>query len=173
MYKKECKWCNKIIEVEKQCLFALHISNCDSNPNKKIRLENSSKKLKGKEKIKRIRLKLHCPKCNTEFEIRITESEFRRNKYRKYCSEKCSKSRIRTDEIKKKISDSCKKSEKVKIANRIITERRKHRSYKSTKRYTEYICQYCGESGIDDRYNKNKKYHYDCWKKGIWWLKRR
>ena len=35
MYIKECKWCNKKIEVEKQCLFALHVCNCDLNPNKK------------------------------------------------------------------------------------------------------------------------------------------
>ena len=34
-YNKKCKWCEKEIEVEKQCLFALHVCNCDSNPNKK------------------------------------------------------------------------------------------------------------------------------------------
>ena len=39
MYKKECKWCKKRIEVEKQCLFALHISNCYLNPNKIKRIE--------------------------------------------------------------------------------------------------------------------------------------
>jgi hypothetical protein len=47
MYKKECKWCNELIEVEKQPLFALHIANCKFNPNLEIRRQKASLKLKG------------------------------------------------------------------------------------------------------------------------------
>ena len=88
MYIKECKWCKNKIEVEKQCLFALHVSNCDLNPNKIKRIENYKKSYTGKQLIERINLKQSCPKCKKIFEIKITESEYRRNKYKKYCSRK-------------------------------------------------------------------------------------
>lgn len=113
MYIKNCKWCKKEIKVEKQCLFALHVSNCDSNPNKIKRIEKYKKLYTGKQLVKREKLKQKCPKCGIEFEIEITESEKRRNKYKKHCSRKCANSREITDETKNKISDSCKTSLKI------------------------------------------------------------
>lgn len=164
MYIKECKWCHKKIEVEKQCLFALHISNCDSNPNKKKRIEGY-KKLYSKEKVERKILKQECPKCGKEFEIRVTDSEYRRKKYKKFCSRTCGNSHIISEELKEKISNSCKKSDKVKKANRIITKGRKERKGKGRNPIVEFVCKYCGENGIDKRYGKNRKYHKECWLK--------
>lgn len=161
MYIKECKWCGKTIEVEKQCLFALHVSNCDFNPNKEIRLKAYSERLKGREKVERITLKQNCPKCGEEFEVRITESQYKRNKFKKYCSIKCANGKNWTDEQKKNISESCKKSEKVWTTNKKIGEKRKLES----KKDYEFICLFCGEKGTDIYYNKNRKYHNECWRK--------
>jgi len=166
MYINNCKWCKKEIVVDKQCLFALHISNCDYNPNKIKRIENYKKLYKGKQKVERKTLKQNCPKCEKEFEIKLTDSEFRRNKYKKYCSTTCGNSRTMTNELKSKISKSCKNSEKVKIANRIITEGRKKRKRESKKKNgIKFTCLHCGEYGYDYRYNKDRKYHNKCWKK--------
>ena len=168
MYNKKCKWCEKEIEVEKQCLFALHVCNCDSNPNKKIRIEKNKKLFTGKKKVERKIVKQNCPKCNTEFEIEITDNEYKRNKYKKYCSIKCANSHVVTEELKNKISESCKNSEKVKIANSIITENRRFVLDKFRLKKSEIIkftCLYCGEIGYDIRNNKNRKYHPECGKK--------
>ena len=182
MYIKECKWCEKKIEVEKQCLFALHVANCDYNPNKYLRDERS-RKTKGIEKVKRILLKQNCPKCNKEFEIKITERQYNTNKYKKFCSRSCANGKIWSDEHKKKLSESCKKSEKVKLANSVMTENRKQALNKGRKKgiritfnkitkevvvkykINEFVCQYCGEKGIDKRYIKDRKYHKECWLK--------
>ena len=115
--------------------------------------------------VKRINFKQNCPKCGKEFEIVITESEYKRNKYKKYCSRKCSNSHVISDELKNKISESCKNSEKVKIANRIINENRKNRNGKGRNPISEFICLHCGEKGVDKKYKKNRKYHADCWLK--------
>jgi len=104
MYSKICKWCNKLIEVDKQCLYALHVSNCDSNPKKEERIRKNSEKFKGVEKSKRIELKQKCSKCNNIFYIRITENDFDKGKYNKFCSRKCANSRNHSDETKNKIS---------------------------------------------------------------------
>ena len=118
MYIKVCEWCKKTITVDKQSQFAIHIANCDDNPSKLKRNEKCSSLFKGKEIVKRIVLKQNCPKCNKEFEIKITNSEYKKNRFRKFCSRKCANSKEWSDEHKKKLSESCKKSEKVKSANR-------------------------------------------------------
>jgi len=171
MYIKKCKWCEKNIEVEKQCLFALHVCNCDSNPNKKVRIEKQKKLFSGKEKVERKTIKQKCPKCDKEFEIKITDSEYKRNKYKKFCSNNCANSHIVSDELKIKISEACKKSEKVKIANNIQTPGRKNKFFnkglnnKGLNNEKKFICLYCGNEGIDIKYNENRKYHNECWLK--------
>jgi endogenous inhibitor of DNA gyrase (YacG/DUF329 family) len=170
MYIKECKWCKKEIIVDKQPQFALHICNCDFNPNKKLRDEKNSLLYKGKLKVDRIKLLQNCPKCNKEFEIKITNSELERNKYRKFCSRKCANSKQWSDEHKKKLSESCKNSEKVKVANKIITEGRKNsleknRLKKIKKPNIIFTCLYCGKEGIDKNRHKDRKYHFNCSKK--------
>jgi len=168
MYIKKCKWCEKEIEVEKQCLFALHVANCDCNPNKIKRFQNYKNTYTGKKITSRIKLEQNCPKCGKLFEIEITESVFKRNKYKKYCSLKCSNSKTWSDEHKKKLSETCKNSEKVKSANSIQTIGRRNRKSKKGKeenKYVEFVCEYCGEKGVDNRYNKNRKFHKECWLK--------
>ena len=180
MYIKKCKWCENDITVEKQCLFALHICNCDSNPNKFKKIEKFKLEYSGKEKKDRLLLKQECPKCGIEFEIRLTKRQFENNKYKKFCSIKCANSRKMDDVLRNKISESCRKSEKVKNANKIQTEGRKNRNknkikinktkiknneIKSNKIEKEIICLHCGKKIISKRYKKNRKYHSDCWLK--------
>ena len=166
MYINKCKWCEKEIEVEKQCLFAIHVCNCDSNPNKKIRIEKYKTLFSGKEKVERRIIKQKCPKCDKEFEIKITDSEYKKNKYKKFCSNKCANSHIVSDELKNKISESCKKSEKVKIANNVQTPGRKNKFFKKgLNNERKFICLYCGKEGIDVKYNESRKYHNECWLK--------
>lgn len=112
MYKKECKWCNELIEVEKQPLFALHVANCKSNPNLETRKQKASLKFKGVLKSERIKLEKVCPKCGVNFEIVATESEIRRGKVKNFCSRKCGNSRERSEEVKTKISKTLKESGK-------------------------------------------------------------
>jgi len=178
MYKKICKWCEKEITVEKQCIFALHVCNCDSNPNKFKRINDYKEKYTGQKRVERIILEQKCPKCGEKFEVCATKSQIKNEKYRKFCSIKCANSHIVSDELKIKISEACKNSEKVKIANSIQTEGRKHRNrvkkvkvekVKAEKINTEkvkiekeFVCLHCGEKGINKRNIKNRKYHNDC-----------
>ena len=159
MYNKQCKWCNNEIIVEKQCQFALHVANCNDNPNKKIRSDKNKDRFKGIEKAPRQILKLTCPKCGVQFEQRLTQSKINSGKYRKFCSKKCSKGHIWSEEHKIKLSITCKNSEKILKANREIALK------KGGIKKVKFVCQHCGEVGIDNYYHKNRKYHTDCWKK--------
>ena len=171
MYKNKCKWCNKNIEVEKQCLFPIHMINCDANPNKNLRIEKQRKMFSGIEKAKRIELLQTCPNCGEIFKIRIKEALFKKNKYKKYCSRKCANSRIWSDEHNEKLSNTCKNSKKVKIANEINIKKLKESGHYrgSGKHNIEYdikfICQYCGKIGYEQGNNEKRKYHNKCWQK--------
>ena len=173
MYTKECKWCSKIIEVEKQPMFASHIASCSLNPNIGDIRKKISDAFKGKEKSKRVVIKQCCPKCGNEFEIRILESLFKRNKYNKFCSQSCANGKIWSEEHKRLLSETNKNSEKVKQANIINLEKLRlsgnsrglGKSKCSTNKSYTFTCLYCGEMGEEHNYRKNRKYHPSCWKK--------
>jgi len=148
MYKKECKWCNELIEVEKQPLFALHVANCKSNPNLETRKQKASLKFKGVLKSERITLKKVCPKCSVEFDIVATEAEIKKGKVKNFCSRKCANSRDFSEETKKKMSDSLK--------GNIPSNKGKKKTYVS-------ICLKCEEKITSTRYKKELKYHKECW----------
>ena len=78
-----------------------------------------------KRRIERIKLKQICPKCTKTFEIELTNSEYKRNKYKKFCSRECANSKKWSEEHKQKLSVICKNSDKVKKANKVITEKKK------------------------------------------------
>lgn len=164
MYKKECKWCNELIEVEKQPLFALHVANCKLNPNLEDRKKKASLRFKGILKSERIKLEKVCSKCGHNFEIVATESEIRRDKVKKFCSRKCGNSRNLTEETKKKIGKSL-----IEGGNRFIPDN-KGRKYErrkgillTNKKNSEFTCLHCGEIGKSYKYKKDQKYHKECW----------
>jgi hypothetical protein len=170
MYENKCKWCDKIIVVKKQYLFSLHIANCTNNPNRVARNIKTSVLFKGKERTERINLIQICPKCGVEFEQRVTESIIKRNKHKKYCSSECGNSRNWSSEHKLKLSEKCKTSEKVKSANLINIQKLKisgkyRGSGKNNNNDNEFVCLECGKIGYDHNYDKNRKYHKECWLK--------
>ena len=97
MYTKVCKWCSKEITFDKKQQFGAHLTNCDFNTNRIIRLNN----LKNNNYSN---YKLNCNKCNKEYELFILKTDYIKGKYRKNCSSKCSNSRNITEEHKTKTS---------------------------------------------------------------------
>jgi hypothetical protein len=172
MYKKQCKYCKEIIEVDKQCLFALHVCNCNKNPNKERKNRENSIRFTGVEKVERFIIKQECLKCGKSFDQRITNSKYLRNKYKKYCSLKCSNSKKWSEEHKKKLSETCKKSEKVIDANKRIAEDIKNgliqvniRGKGKNNKITKFVCLYCGKEDVDKLNRGDQKYHKECWLK--------
>lgn len=166
MYRKECKWCNKMIEVEKQPYFASHVSSCELNPKLEERKQKASERFKGVQKVDRITLKKECPKCSIEFEVTTTESEIRRNKVKNYCSRECANSRSHSEETKNKIAESLKTN-----GNMFVPDN-KGKKYKKkipdinkkiNNLKNEYVCKNCGKIGFSKK--KNQKYHAECWLK--------
>ena len=161
MYQKICKHCNELITVEAQVNFASHVSGCKHNPELEERYKNYSLARKGKLKVDRLTLEKICPKCGTNFTVTDTESNFRNNKVKNYCSRKCSNSKTFSEETKLKKSESAKNSEKCKLA----TENSRGVPKPRHKIIHDFICQYCGEPGKDYKNNPNRKYHGKCWLK--------
>ena len=190
MYKNTCKFCKKEITVEKQQLFASHVSSC--NPNKEERYKKQKETLEKQNPINNYTLK--CSRCGKDFDLEIKKSYYERGEYRKTCSKFCASSKVWTEEQKKKKSISAKNSLKVKEANKInclkkgikksITLKTNSTKIKVVKgknkkvilssdprkifidECTFYVdtCQYCNQELI----HKNpgiRKYHSDCWKK--------
>ena len=93
MYIKICKHCNEEIICEKQQQFASHVSCCKSNPRERI--------YKTKE---RFNYNVNCEKCKNEYVVNLTEYNFIKNNYSKYCSRSCANSHIKTDLQKEAIS---------------------------------------------------------------------
>lgn len=78
---------------------------------------------------------IECQKCGKLFIIDCTQSAFDKGKYRKYCSDKCSHSRIFSDETKNKISKSLKKDRivKCKVCGNLIVNKHKNKKCCSEK----------------------------------------
>lgn len=151
MYEKVCSWCNELISVEKQVLFASHVAVCKMNPNAEERNKKNSDRLKGVLKVERIELDKDCPGCGELFKIIATESEIRNNKVKSFCSRKCANKRRHSNETK------------IKIGKTLLEGGKRFSPPKREKSSITFTCLKCGKEGIDNRYNKNRKYHIDCW----------
>ncbi len=154
MYIKECNWCKQNIEVEKQIMFASHVSSCKMNPN-----SNRPNKLKGVKLIDRFTKIRKCIKCEQSFEINGTLKELKSKKCRKTCSLKCAKSNIRTDEQKEKISFINKNSDNVKSNNILLGQ---NRIGKLRVERIETHCLHCNKI-IKHKKSIDRKYHKECW----------
>lgn len=103
MIEKICKWCNKLIVVEKHPHYASHVSSCRSNPNFLKRIDKYKEDYSGKQIVERITITKKCPRCNNDFELTGTEKQLYGRDSKKYCSIKCARARPQTDETKQKI----------------------------------------------------------------------
>lgn len=116
---EKCQYCNK----EFKNIFALnaHYQHCEHSPSYAglTKEELIKRNKKGAETYKSRHPELFekhiytfiCPKCQKEYQVELTEAEFKRGDYRKFCSRKCANSRAHTDETKQKIRESLKTSQ--------------------------------------------------------------
>lgn len=94
--EKECQHCGKIITYNTPQQLGGHIGNCKKNPKVIDRIENNKKKKD---------YSFECKKCGKEYHEKITENNFNKGRYKKYCSITCANSRTRSFEVKSKISN--------------------------------------------------------------------
>lgn len=90
MIEKNCPYCNKKI-IGNNFAYANHIRWCSKNPNYLNILNSTSthiKKIKTKE---RYIYKFICEVCGNEYFLELSESDYKKGKYRKTCSDICSK----------------------------------------------------------------------------------
>lgn len=124
-----CKFCKKDfsgIFTNKQ--MGGHSSVCKENPNR----------LKGYKKISK---EFDCKKCCVKYKIDITEYQLKKGTYKKFCSNKCAKSR------------NCDQSKRDKISNTL----RKHNSNKISKSDIEYKnCRICTKIFIVKNHSNRK-----------------
>lgn len=110
MYK--CKYCGK--EYEKIRALSGHTSHCSNNPNHRTHKENSARAKKAREtyilehpeKYVKKTYKLKCKRCGGEYSLELTEQEYSKGKYTKYCSLACRNKRRHSEETKRKIAKS-------------------------------------------------------------------
>lgn len=119
-----CKYCGKQFEKVQSC--SAHIAYCRLSPNYKENIRRKSIRMKGistvtqkmidshPEKYIKKEFKIICPKCGNGFIITCTENDFKKGKYRHYCSRKCANSHVVSIETKVKIGNSVRNSEKFK-----------------------------------------------------------
>lgn len=157
MYK--CKYCN--IENNNHQSHAAHVRDCDKNINYEINKKITSEKLIAARAKKRISVKKICPKCNLEFEV-IRVNGYIKLKERKFCSDKCSKSRIISDKQKDAISKKLTK-------NNYKKEKYREKKVRLKEGRILYIriCEYCQKRF--ETYSKTKRYcNATCASKNVW-----
>jgi len=94
-----CKYCGEIF-VGTRGGFSNHLRFCKMNPNQ-YPPKQKYKEVKQQTNI----YKLKCKLCGKEYELELTESQYNKNNYSKFCSRSCANTRKHTIESKQKISD--------------------------------------------------------------------
>ena len=148
-----CQYCGK--ECKSKMSLIKHELYCLNNPNHKSRdifKQNAinTNKIQTKRKIKNSQkqeYKFICKNCGKEYSLFLTENEFNKGKYTKYCSKSCSNRRILTKEIKEKISNSLKGKNNFRKKQYKVKEVKKSRickvcgkQYKYIRAYSTKIC---------------------------------
>lgn len=95
---KNCPHCG--IEHQGGKSFGAHITNCKENPKRKDKLL----KIGISKRIIKNEYTSKCLKCNDEYKVYVSEQNYLKGNYKKYCSRKCANSHNRTEESKKKTS---------------------------------------------------------------------
>lgn len=104
MVEKICKYCEKLIIVEKHIYFAQHVATCTSNPLFEERKQMYRNLFLGTPKVERLTIKKICLRCGDEFELIGTEKQLNYSRAKKYCSNKCARARNLSQETKDKIA---------------------------------------------------------------------
>lgn len=95
-----CKYCGEKF-VGTRGGFSNHLRFCKMNLN-----EYTSKQKHKETKQQRNIYKLKCKLCGQEYELELTESQYNKGNFTKFCSRSCANTRKHTTESKNKISNS-------------------------------------------------------------------
>lgn len=167
--KKYCKYCKLEIEVKNGQTFGGHIASCKSHPNRlDIDKKNSLSHFKEK-----VHLKLNCVECGNEFEIDVRPGIYKRNKYKKCCSQRCSHIRHLTEDSRNQISIALKgkpfsgirgRRKIIPLSERICKNPNCNKSFFTarwrTKKYCNPKCAAWNSGGL----------RCNCHKKGSWYF---
>jgi len=77
--------------------YSAHVGNCKLNPKYELKRERSREQQLSKPTAKKKR-NVICSKCEKEFILLVSDLQFNKNNYSKFCSVKCANSRIWTNE---------------------------------------------------------------------------
>lgn len=145
--RNECPYCKSILYVNKK-VFANHVRWCIQNPNRENMLKSMRSKLCG-EKVERKEHTLKCEYCGREHSVICTDTEFEGGKYRKTCSDLCSK-RLTVQKGGTERTVNISKGLKNFFASRI-------KDYNAENGGYIKICHFCGKE-----YKTNKKTQMYC-----------
>lgn len=143
-----CKYCGKEFKTSRQ--LGGHVSRCKENPNynrtiRKIN-ETKHKSLNFTERV------LICKYCGREYKLLLSDTQYKRGKYRTTCSSDCAHKLTTSNSPKTRIEN---------ISNSLKRHNIIHKNYKVR------ICEYCGKEFTSLDYNKSRKYCSDlCLKSG-------
>ncbi|MEG1008264.1 MAG: hypothetical protein RSE41_00125 [Clostridia bacterium] len=147
MKEYKCKYCGKIFNNANS--IGGHTTYCRENPNREKNCNSCSTSQKTyalnitKSKLPIYEYKCICKKCGIEYVINKTEKEYNKGYYSKYCSTRCSHSRIHNKETKIKISNS--------VNNYNI----------KTNRLKKNTCKICGSINCTNEFcKKGQKYQH-------------
>ena len=155
-----CEYCGK--EFEKSLSLAGHKSHCVLNPKKRTKEEIQQSALRSRrtyivnhpQKYVKKTFDFICKKCNKQYTLWLTQEEFDRGKYTKYCSVQCRNSHNVSQETKAKISETLKQ---------FVNNNKNKEKYPNcenlayTKRGKKVHC-ICKNCGIRYDYIKGKTY---------------
>jgi len=88
-----CPHCNIEFNGNSQS-FGAHIRNCKQNPNIDKYNKAAADAIKKTLGVPRNKHTLICPRCNKRYNIVVTDSQFKRGDYNKYCSIECSHKKL-------------------------------------------------------------------------------
>lgn len=143
-----CDYCKQTFNFQKYQQFAAHKLHCKSNPNYQNRID----KMRKTKILPRIEYVFSCKRCDNQYKVIMTQNDFKKGKYKKYCSRSCANVRNHSKETKQKISNSI---------NKYFQDNNKSKKYKNTKKEKrekkKYYCKSCGVL-----LNNKRKYCKQC-----------
>ena len=97
MIKRVCKYCKEELEFEKAQQFGAHVRNCSCNPNREEYNKRAALSIKKHFDSKKKKYIFKCKgyNCNNEIKLFLTENQYKRGRYKKYCSSFCAHNRGR------------------------------------------------------------------------------
>ena len=155
----ECPYCHKHFLMTCGGL-SNHIRWCEDNPKSKINKEHLIEiyKIKHQQYLEKIENEkqeytLYCKECGKEYKLKLTEKQYNKNQYSKYCCKFCAHTRHHSKETKEKISKSICTSKKYLDNVQKLRQTNSNRFYQNNngewvekpKKY------YCGSKELDEQ----------------------